>query len=506
MRVQLGNPLPPGDQHAGYPRVHPGAVNKLAHFLVQWTVWAAPKIASDSFRSQLDEVMRNPALPMIISSRRQARTFQEDPRALTKGFYFAFPIDFNGQVYDWDDPETGNEWNRVYVIMYNLTLAKDAKEFLHNTGFGISSRTAAYWLENAPFLNPNRVPPAVDLPIEEAKYAKIALQQRIADMFSTNDNKLNMDDVFLHSNGMSAVTQTLDIISQYPSGGSTVAIFGFHNDKAKLLDMLLYECRIYGSSPSDLDTLEEDLNSGRLELCALYTEFTSIPSLNSVDIERIQKLSIKHNFVFIIDDPAGTSVNVDLISYCDVVCTSLTNFSRSCNVMGGSIALNPKGRGYFYVKSILNYFFQDTFFPLDAILLEKSGADFEEQVIKASQNAEHIADMLRKHPSVEQVYYPKGSPTQDNYEKYKRPGKGYGYLLFIRFKTPDAVIAFHEALNMAKGPYHYNPAWAAEYGVVEHLVWINVGIEKEKFLEEIIKTALDAAERVKKDMKAPVMV
>jgi cystathionine gamma-synthase len=159
----------------------------------------------------------------------------------------------------------------------------------------------------------------------------------------------------------------------------------------------------------------------------------------------------------------------------------------------------------------------NTYFPLDVIVMEKNSTDFEERVAEASQNAEHLADTLRKHSSVGQVHYPKGSPTQRLYEKYKRPGKGYGYLLSIRFNTPAAAIAFHDALDVAKGPslgtnftldcaytlfaHFHELEWAERYGVVEHLVRISVGIENEKFLDEVIKTALDAAERANKKQK-----
>lgn len=186
-------------------------------------------------------------------------------------------------------------------------------------------------------------------------------------------------------------------------------------------------------------------------------------------------------------------------------------FSGGYNVMGGSVTLNPKGRGHWDMKRRLKDRYVNTYFPLDMIVMEKNSTDFEERVMEASQNAEHLADTLRKHSSVGQVYYPKGSQSQQVYEKYKRPGKGYGYLLSIRFNTPAAAIAFHNALDVAKGPslgtnftrgcaytlfaHYHELEWAERYGVVEHLVRISVGIENERFLDEVIKTALEAAER-----------
>ncbi|KAF4455324.1 Cys/Met metabolism, pyridoxal phosphate-dependent enzyme [Fusarium austroafricanum] len=120
---------------------------------------------------------------------------------------------------------------------------------------------------------------------------------------------------------------------------------------------------LYSASPFDLDTLQEDLASG-LQLSALFTEFPNNPLLGSVGLERLQKLSTDNDLLFVVDDTVATSVNTELISYCDVVCTSLTiMFSGSCNVMGGSIALNPQSRVFSIVKRLLKSQFIDTYVP-----------------------------------------------------------------------------------------------------------------------------------------------
>lgn len=126
-----------------------------------------------------------------------------------------------------------------------------------------------------------------------------------------------------------------------------------------------------------------------------------------------------------------------------------------------------------------------------------------------------------------EVNYPEGSPSQKTYEKYKLPGGGYGFVLSMRFSSPGKAIAFHDALDVAKGPSlgtnftlacrspshfilplligsagpytllaHFKELeWAAEYGVVEHLVRISVGLEGEEWLRARVDRALRAAER-----------
>ncbi|KAF5615369.1 Cys Met metabolism pyridoxal phosphate-dependent enzyme [Fusarium sp. NRRL 52700] len=453
---------------------------------------------------------------MLITARHHAKDLQRYlEKQLTRAFVFV--VDFDGNIRPVEESENGSGLNEISVVVYPPQGAKEAEAFWQHTVYGISSRRATYWLENAPFLNRGRELSEAILPIQEAKEAKIAIQQRVADSFSTEDNKLKKSDVLLYPTGMSAVSHIHDIINLYTTTTMrTIAIFGFlYVDTIKVLSRIHgYECKTYSGTPADLETLEEDLAAG-LDLCALFTEFPGNPLLGSVDLERLKRLSDEFFFLFVVDDTVGTSVNVDIIPHCDVVCTSLTKmFSGSCNVMGGSVALNPKGRGHWDMKRRLKDRYLNTYFPLDMIVMEKNSTDFEERVTEASQNAEQIADTLRKHSSVGQVYYPKGSPTQQLYEKYKRPGKEYGYLLSIRFNTPAAAIAFHDALDVAKGlslgtnftlgcaytlfAHYHELEWAERYGVVEHLVRISVGIENERFLDEVIKRALDAAERASK--------
>jgi cystathionine gamma-synthase len=80
--------------------------------------------------------------------------------------------------------------------------------------------------------------------------------------------------------------------------------------------------------------------------------------------------------------------------------------------------------------------------------------------------------------------------------------------LSIKFVHPSSAIAFYDTLIVAKGPslgtnftlacaydwlaHAKELEWAAEYGVVEHLVRISVGVEETGELERIVDVALAA--------------
>ena len=213
------------------------------------------------------------------------------------------------------------------------------------------------------------------------------------------------------------------------------------------------------------------------------------------------------------DDTVGTFVNVDILAEVDILCTSLTKmFSGACNVMGGSTVLNPRSRRYNELKSAVSALFTDTYFPADAAIMEANSRDFTTRMERANANAEEVCGLLKRHRSVAKVHYPKDSSTQALYDAFKRPRGGYGYLLSVVFSDPEGAIAFFDSLDVAKGPSlgtnftlgcpytlfaHYGEReWAAQYGVVEDLVRISIGLEDWCVIRRKIEDALKAVDRV----------
>jgi len=87
---------------------------------------------------------------------------------------------------------------------------------------------------------------------------------------------------------------------------------------------------------ADLDILAKELKGGTIYL-ALFCEVPGGPFLRTPDLMRIRRLANEYGFVVVCDDTLGTSVNLDLLPYADIIVTSLGElFSGDCNVMGGT--------------------------------------------------------------------------------------------------------------------------------------------------------------------------
>ncbi|KAH9848718.1 PLP-dependent transferase [Lenzites betulinus] len=394
-----------------------------------------------------------------------------------------------------------------------------------------------------------------NLPSESAAAAKRAMRRRIAgvlvrdapsDWSTAGGHEAELgpstrgvegvteDDVFLYATGMSAIWNAHQLALAVRPPAKSVC-FGFpYTDTLKILEKWGPGCHFFGHGlDSDIDELEKLLEDGAQlgqgpPILSLFTEFPSNPLLRSADLPRLRKLADKYDFLIVVDETIGNFVNVEVLPYADMVVSSLSKvFSGDANVMGGSLALNPKGRHYAALKAHMAAHFEDSYFDEDAIYMERNSRDFRQRVHAIDANTLAVCTFLRARsladpsppprPAVKDVYYPKWS-TAHNYERCRlrgadgQPVGGYGGLFSLTFTSEAASRAFFDTLPCMKGPSlgtnftlacpytilaHYAELdWAAEWGVDKGLVRVSVGLEERETLLKGFEKALLAAEAV----------
>ncbi|KAL9130013.1 MAG: hypothetical protein Q9217_001697 [Psora testacea] len=414
----------------------------------------------------------------------------------------------------WDQAE-------LHVVFYPRDVFPHAKDFWQHTGFGISSRYAVYCLEHLDDFQLREALQVADHDLfskmlvrkSEDRQTKQVLHQRIADLASAPDSQIGPEHVHLFPTGMSAISKIAEMIKSMNLSEDRMIIvaYGFlYLDTFKVLSKIYdFEPVLLGhSSIDELAELDHRLQGG-LNVSALFCEFPGNPLLGSPNLAKVREMADKYGFVVVCDDTVGTFVNVNVLPVVDILVTSLTKiFSGACNVMGGSMVLNPLSEHYPSLQSALERSWVDTYCPDDAAVMEENGRDIVQRMGIINHNAEMVYKILKEHPFVTTVYYPKDSDTQEVYDVYRKPRGGYGYLLSAIFKEPEQAVAFYDALDVAKGPSlgtnftlacaytlfaHYGEReWAAKYGVEEYLVRISVGMEDGKELKEMIEAALQA--------------
>ncbi|RDL30793.1 uncharacterized protein BP5553_10138 [Venustampulla echinocandica] len=445
----------------------------------------------------------------------------------------------------WESTLTG-KWTSIHAVLFSPENFPYAKKFWQHTGEGISSRRAELCLSLITAGGMERVDGGTHQPSDnadkvrkdleavngngnlgtgekttstsldhgkEAWKEKATICQRVAHLASNESVIVSSSDVFLYPAGMKAIFDIYRaLLIAFPSHKKTIC-YGFgYVDTFKILSTFgPQDAILYGhGTVAELDELEALLESGTTIL-TLFCEVPTNPLLKSPDLKRIRKLADRYDFVVVCDDTIGTSANCDLIPYVDVIVTSLTKlFSGGCNVMGGTATVNPRSKQHDAIREALDAIFVDTYFPSDAIIMERNSHNYAQRVKATNRNAQLMAELLHNHPSTEQVFYPSLSRTKQNFDQCRRPDGGYGYLLAIKFKRITDAITFHDRLDVAKGPTlgtnftiacaytifaHYNELqWAAQYGVEEYLVRVSVGMEPTAMLLDVVKRALKYTE------------
>ncbi|KAK0610666.1 pyridoxal phosphate-dependent transferase [Bombardia bombarda] len=489
--ICLGESLPPKDQHA------------VGVHLPKW----ADTVGWASREPRVVEAMTTGYPRFFIP-----RVVDQLAERLAKAAYMQlFAVTLNGGIakicpylINQRDAENLDSKERIFVVSYPAALSATAKAIPRETRFAADS-------------------------------ARCQIAARFASGQSCPDLPVDPADVFLYPTGMAAISEAAAAIKACRPNNDhqpcVVAVFGcfpflpssnksvtnipsprfLYVDTFKTLTRILnFHTTLHKYSESEIDTLESQLTLGTLALDALFTEFPGNPLLQSPNLGRLHALSRKHNFILVVDDTVGTYANLALLPACNVICTSLTKmFSGACNVMGGSVVVSPRSPHHGALSAALQQADNNnpnTWFPQDVITMAENSHDFLIRARQASTNTLSILAILRDHPTVKSVYYPLDSPTQHIYEQFRRKEGGYGFLLSIEFVRPAGAMAFYDNLDVAKGPSlganftlccaytllaHYKELeWAAEFGVVEHLVRISVGLEGEEWLVERVGRAL----------------
>lgn len=368
-----------------------------------------------------------------------------------------------------------------------------------------------------------------NLHVSFADNAKSAIRRRIAgalsgdmdladvpDSKSTTPNlrgvsELSEDDVYLYPCGMNAIYHVHRMMLKARGELKSVS-FGFpYVDTLKILQKFGPGCIFYGNgSAADLDDLEKRLKAGERYL-ALFCEFPGNPMLKCPDLKRIRTLADTYDFGVVVDETISNFINVHVLSYADVVVSSLTKiFSGECNVMGGSAILNPQGRYYQQLRKIVEVEYEDNYWAEDVMFMERNSRHFVARIEKINENAEVICEVLKASPLVKDIYYPKYNPDKWSYDACRNPTGGYGGLLSVTFHTKRQAIAFFDRIETAKGPslgtnftlvspyvilaHYYELEWASQFGVPADLLRVSVGLEDPEDLKSRFRVALEAAQ------------
>ncbi|KAM0280378.1 hypothetical protein ACHAQH_004091 [Verticillium albo-atrum] len=431
---------------------------------------------------------------------------------------------------------------RLYVVVFPAAKTPGIIGAWQNPGIGPSIRLSEYLLSQIETFTVVKSNSGIECPppgtfLQETE-AHAKLRERISGLLhraAIDPEKIRVtpDDIYLYQTGMAAIYAAHNQLLTLRPG--TVVVLGvvFHSTLHWLSEASPHGYKQFGPVDSaGLDAfeawLEEETAQGR-DVTYVLTEFPSNPLLVSIDLRRVQALSQKYGFFFMIDETVASFANIDVLPSCDLIVTSLTkSFSGYSNVMGGSTALNPLAPRYAELKKLWDARFRNELFGGDAaVLLANSEAYLARTAVHNANAAAMAAFLAARTRDVDptspvlRVRYPTQMPDFEIYKSFLRrpteelPEPGMGCLLSVDFASKATAKAFYDAVQFYPGPhlgavktlvlcyaelvfgkYREEAEFHRGYGVLGECVRIAAGLEEAKDLEKTLEEALAVAKNL----------
>ena len=312
------------------------------------------------------------------------------------------------------------------------------------------------------------------------------------------------DAGFACSSGMAAIQTVMGLFSQ---GDHLLVSVDLYGGTYRLFEQVLTR---YGLSFTYVDMREADLISEaiRPETKALFVETPTNPLMQIADLSKLAKIAREHHLLTIVD-------NTFLTPYCqrplelgaDIVLHSGTKYLGGHNdVLAGLIV--TKGDSLTEKMKFLHNTIGAVLGPHESWLLLRGMKTLGLRMERHQANALRIAEKLREHPAVTDVFYP-GLADHPGHQIQNRQASGYSGMVSFRVKEAEQVptflqslrlISFAESLGGVESLCTY-PATQThadipqeireKIGVCDRLLRLSVGIEHPDDLLEDLTQALD---------------
>jgi cystathionine gamma-synthase len=308
------------------------------------------------------------------------------------------------------------------------------------------------------------------------------------------------------STGMAAISNTL--FTFLKSGGRVVSLKDTYGGTSKIfLDFLPeYKVDVKLCDTTDHEQIEAEVAKG---CTLLYLETPTNPTLKVVDIKRLSAAAKKVGAITVVDNTFATPINQNPLELgADLVVHSATKFlCGHSDAMGGLLAGKKElVHKVFQFREINGASLQST----PAYMIARGMKTLEIRIERQNSSALKIAQYLKKHPKIENVFYP-GLESHQGHNIAKSQMSGFGGIMSFAIKGGfDPVKKFlpklkfvHLAASLGSvstlaGPprttshVELTEQQRALLGIPEGLVRYSVGIEDVNDLLEDIENALKA--------------
>ncbi|MCK9893724.1 PLP-dependent transferase [Frankia sp. AgB32] len=322
--------------------------------------------------------------------------------------------------------------------------AERVREFVKHTGCHLSSREAEGVLVRC-----RALPTQQDEPLAPDR-PEDAISVELARAYGARDAA----DVFLHNSGMNAVAAAVETLTrvQRERGRKlwlqlgwiffdTMSIFEKHLSGAD---------RIVIPDPSDTDAIVATALAHAGDLAGIIGEIPSNPLLQTPDVAAVREVADRAGAAVVLDTSIGTPWNVDVLSFSDVTCESLTKYATgSADVLMGAAVVNAASPFADDLRAGLHEH-GDRPFSRDAARVAARIPGYEARIRQVNRNTMAVVEFLEAQNAVRRVEWAYSDRSARNYTKIHRAPSSPGGLVLLDLAVPIEQI--YDPLPFPKGP------------------------------------------------------
>jgi len=317
-------------------------------------------------------------------------------------------------------------------------------------------------------------------------------------------NLESAESALLFSSGMAAISSMILTVVQ--AGDHVVSMRDVYGATFEFLSEFLPKINV-GVTFIDANKPQEIKKALRENTKLVYLETPTNPTMKVVDIAAVRKIVGKSEAKVAVDSTFATPFNQQPLKLgADIVVHSATKyFAGHADVTAGVVVGNTKFISQVYETRKLLGGVLD---PHAAWLLIRGLKTFALRMRRHNENGIAIAEFLRKHPKVNQVFYP-GLESHPQFALAKRQMRGFGGMLsFIpkgngdyashvidRLKVFKLAPSLGGVESLASQPwtlshYYVPKTERVKAGIIDELIRLSIGIEDPDDLISDLKQAL----------------
>lgn len=308
------------------------------------------------------------------------------------------------------------------------------------------------------------------------------------------------------SSGMAAISAVLVALTK--ANDHILCSVGLYGCTFGLLSMLEKKYNI-SSDFSPMRSKDEIKSLVKPETACIYIETPINPTMQLIDLKMVSEVAKEFNLPVVVDNTFSSPyLQRPLELGCDVVVHSATKYiGGHGDVIAGLVVGEEK-----FIESVRMTTQKDMggiISPFDAWLLLRGLKTLPIRMDRHCSNANEIFKRLKKHPKIEEVYFPGNQDHIDYRIKQKQMHRGGGMISFIIQGTKEDVQKFMNSLSLIhiavslgdaetliEHPATMTHAVVPEeerlkMGITNQLIRLSVGLESWEDIWEDLESALE---------------